>query len=410
MRKMIANAIQISKSAAEFSICTNTESFGSAACGFALVLSSRASAQEFAYAAEPAKKKFDTKIAELIAKYQSESKAVTAEYSAKIDELLKIATDKGNLENVLVYRAEKEWIEKGKSPTDTAASLKVVQVSRTAYEQKKKAASAGFDKAVKAAHAEYLTDLDLVVKDETKEGRLESAVKVKDLRKQVEKTLPPTSAAIDEGITDAVMADFAKARKAYTATVQEADKKLLAAIARELNEVNKSKATADQKQQEAAALNQAQELFTKKGYIPFAPRLRDDTIAYLKVLAQSDKQVESAYQKAEAQYTEAKNTAAAAALAAEMKKTRNPSVVADWDCEVPANKTKVRWTLYSDGRVTSPTSDKKIWHFDGKNFVLPPPEAKTPGGAWILTPGPSGMELTGRNSNNQIAKGKMKVD
>jgi hypothetical protein len=367
-------------------------------------------AQDFSFAAESAKKKFDAKVAELIAKYQAETKAVTAEYTAKLDELVKVAIDKGDLDKVLVYRAEKEWIEKSKSPTDTAASLKIVQPYRTAYELKKKTASAGFDKAVKSAHAEYLTDLDQVVKDETKEGRLESAVKVQGLRKKLEKAPLPSAAAIDEGIADPVMADFVKAKKAYMAATQEAEKKLLAAIARELNEVNKSKVAADQKQQEMAALNQAQDLFTKKGFIPFAPRLRDDSIAYLKVLAQSDKQVESAYQKAEAEYAEAKDTAAAAMLAAEMKKLGIKRVVADWDCEATSNKAKFKWTLYADGRVTSPTSDKKNWLFDGKNFVLPPPDAKAPGGAWTCTPGPSGMEFTGRNASGLIAKGKMKVD
>jgi hypothetical protein len=151
-----------------------------------------AAAQDFAIAAEPAKKKYDMKIEELRAKYQTELKVVTTEYRVKLDDLIKTATANGDLDKVLTFKAEKEWIEDGKLPKDTAASLKIMQAIRTAFELKKKTANANFEKGAKQAHADFLTDLDAVVKDETKEGRIESALKVRETRKEIEKSsMPP---------------------------------------------------------------------------------------------------------------------------------------------------------------------------------------------------------------------------
>jgi hypothetical protein len=161
----------------------------------AFVAFGQVSAQDFSIAAEPAKKKFDAKIQELSAKLSAEVKTVTADYAKKLEELIKAATEKGDLDKVLVYRAEKEWIEKDKAPTDTPVSLKLVQTMRTAFEAKKKVATAAYEKAAKAAQAELITDLDAIVKEETKAGRLESALKVRELKQEIEKTVPGTTTA-----------------------------------------------------------------------------------------------------------------------------------------------------------------------------------------------------------------------
>jgi hypothetical protein len=153
----------------------------------AWLVASQASAQDFSIAAEPAKKKFDAKVEELRAKLQTDIMAATTDYAAKLDEQIKAVTAKGDLDKVLIYKAEKEWIEKDKAPTDTPASLKLVQTMRTAYEAKKKLANASFEKARKAAQAELFADLDAIVKEETKAGRLESALKVRELKQELEK-------------------------------------------------------------------------------------------------------------------------------------------------------------------------------------------------------------------------------
>jgi hypothetical protein len=155
----------------------------------------RAAGQDFSLAAEPAKKKFDAKVEELRAKYRIEIKVADAEYTVKLNELIKIASANGDLEKVLAFKAEKEWIDDGKLPKDTAASLKLVQTMRSAYEVRKKAANANYDKGAKQAQAEFLTDLESVVKEETKEGRIESALKVRETKKEIEKAnLPPAVA------------------------------------------------------------------------------------------------------------------------------------------------------------------------------------------------------------------------
>jgi hypothetical protein len=161
----------------------------------AFVTIERAASQEIVLAAEPAKKKFDAKIEELRSKLQTEIKAAVTDYTAKLDEQIKAATAKGDLDKVLTYRAEKEWLETDKLPMDTPASLKLVQTMRTAFETKKKTATASFEKGSKAAQTELFADLDLIVKEETKAGRLESALKVRELKQELEKTAIATTPA-----------------------------------------------------------------------------------------------------------------------------------------------------------------------------------------------------------------------
>jgi hypothetical protein len=154
-----------------------------------------ATAQDFSTAAEPAKKKYDAKVEELRAKYQTDLKTTTAEYLAKLDETIKIVTARGDLDKVLIYKAEKEAVETDKPVADTPVSLKILQPIRAPYELKKKAVIASYEKGAKLAQTQLLTDLDAVIKEETKEGRLESALKVRDLKKEVEKApVPPADA------------------------------------------------------------------------------------------------------------------------------------------------------------------------------------------------------------------------
>ena len=74
--------------------------------GLAMAIAPQVAAEDFSYAAEPARKKFDAKVAELRAKYQMEVKATVADYTAKLDEAIKTATDKGDLDKVLAYKAD----------------------------------------------------------------------------------------------------------------------------------------------------------------------------------------------------------------------------------------------------------------------------------------------------------------
>jgi hypothetical protein len=165
-----------------------------AALGFGFAFSGDVAAQETSLAGEPAKKKFEAKVEELRAQYQTEIKAANTEYIEKLNELIKAATANGDLDKVLAFKTEKEWIEGGKPPAETPAAQKILLTFRTAFELKKKTANANFEKSAKLAQAEYLADLDSVIKDETKEGRIESALKVRDQRKEAEKASLPSVA------------------------------------------------------------------------------------------------------------------------------------------------------------------------------------------------------------------------
>jgi DNA-binding beta-propeller fold protein YncE len=157
-----------------------------AALGFMMAFTTPGVAQDFSLATEPAKKKFDSKIQAILEKHQEDKKATSEDYVKKLDELIETATTKGDLDKVLVFKAEKDRIESKKPPMDTAESLKVIQTYRVAYEAKKAASIVALEKAGKQAYADYIADLDALIKEETKERRLESALKVKELKKQVE--------------------------------------------------------------------------------------------------------------------------------------------------------------------------------------------------------------------------------
>jgi hypothetical protein len=164
----------------------------------------QAAAQDFSYAAEPAKKKFDATLEELRGKYQTDLKAASSDYVAKLDEAIKTASAKGDLDKVLIFKAEKERIESDKALMDTPDSLKVIQPFRGPFEVKKKAVLASFEKGAKLAQTQLLADLDAVVKEETKEGRIESALKVRDLRKEIEKATPAIPVAIKPSVKETV--------------------------------------------------------------------------------------------------------------------------------------------------------------------------------------------------------------
>ncbi|MDB5335701.1 MAG: hypothetical protein JWN70_1320, partial [Planctomycetaceae bacterium] len=103
----------------------------------------------------------------------------------------KTETAKGNLDKVLALKTERKRIEDGQ-PLARVVVPKYILTLRNSLETKVKAANTSYLKAAKVARNELLENLDQLVKDETKAGRIESAVAIRDTRKDLEKgNLPP---------------------------------------------------------------------------------------------------------------------------------------------------------------------------------------------------------------------------
>lgn len=168
-------------------------SFAVAVFAFGLASTVSADGPAVPEAAKTAHEKYEARMAEYRAKLVKDTKAAVTEYLTRLDEHIKAETAKGELERVLALKAERERVEKGLPTPEKETAPRAVLALRKAFETKTKAARANFEKTAKQVHAEFLTALDVVVKEETKAGRLDQALAVRTARKEFEKASPATS-------------------------------------------------------------------------------------------------------------------------------------------------------------------------------------------------------------------------
>lgn len=163
----------------------------SAALCLSLAVTGIADESEATKAVDSAKQRFEARLVELREQYGTDLKAAADDYLVKLDEQLKTETAKGNLDKVLALKTERKRIEDGQPPARTAAPKAILSL-RSSHESKLKSANSSYLKAAKVARNELLESLDQLVKDETKAGRIESAVAIRNTRKELEKaSLPP---------------------------------------------------------------------------------------------------------------------------------------------------------------------------------------------------------------------------
>lgn len=154
---------------------------------FILMTSIAASAEP--EAVDAAKRKFGIKMTELSVNYFKDLRDAKAEYLAKLEDVLRVETQKGDLDRVLTVKSEKARVE-GDKPAEKGIPPHMLQPARGVFDGKLVAARGNYERAAKAAHAAYLADLDGVVRDETKAGRLDGAIAVREFRKKLEKEVP----------------------------------------------------------------------------------------------------------------------------------------------------------------------------------------------------------------------------
>lgn len=142
--------------------------------------------------ANPPQQKFDTEIAHLRMLYDMEFKAFEADYLEKLDELLKAETNRGNLENVIALKEERERIQNHQDPMPKATINKIALTAQNTYLQKVRAAKVKFEKGAKQAKRDLLETIDDLIKSETKAGHIELALGLRNLKKDLEPRDLPT--------------------------------------------------------------------------------------------------------------------------------------------------------------------------------------------------------------------------
>jgi hypothetical protein len=152
--------------------------------------------------AAAAQTRYDAEIGDLLEKYSREATDAQAEYADKLDELIEAETDRGDLDRLLMLRAERKRLESGDladtaEPEEKTAPPRYVLLLRGSYASKMRAARAVYERAAKGVHADFLDDLEKLVREETQAGRIESAVAVRDWRAGFEKAGPPAPRIVE---------------------------------------------------------------------------------------------------------------------------------------------------------------------------------------------------------------------
>jgi hypothetical protein len=150
--------------------------------------------------------KFHAAVTKAQEKYDKAFAAAKINYIAKLDQQIKAATDIGELNSVIVLKAERERIENG-LPKPEGALPKPASLFLTEYNVHLKAALSGYNQEAKNAFTTFLIELDKLIRAETKANRLDSAVQIQSLKSAYEKTGVPAIEGVGLDLNDSTNAN-----------------------------------------------------------------------------------------------------------------------------------------------------------------------------------------------------------
>jgi len=138
----------------------------------------------------PCMDKFHATVTKAQDKFDKVFATAKTTYMAKLDQLIKSATDSGELSTVIALKAERERIENGQSKADGSLP-KSAALFLTDCNAHVRAALTIYNQEAKTAFKIFLGDLDKLISAETKSNRFESAVAIQSLKSAYEKSGVP---------------------------------------------------------------------------------------------------------------------------------------------------------------------------------------------------------------------------
>jgi len=146
-------------------------------------------------AAQAARQRYDTALSEADLMLDTKTAQANTEFLDRLDRQTEQSQAAGDLDAVVALRAQRQRAVAG----DMARIAKLPQPAinaRAAWEKSLENARGLFDIAARAAHQDFLKDLLEAEKSETKSGRIEAAVMVRNYRHLIEKAGPPERTAL----------------------------------------------------------------------------------------------------------------------------------------------------------------------------------------------------------------------
>ncbi len=160
-------------------------------------------------------------------------------------------------------------------------------------------------------------------------------------------------------------------------------------------------------------LKGAKEKFSASGTLPLPEVLLKPVDTFEHSLNSAKKEMEESFDKAISAASKMKLDEFAAELSSRKKtfeqnfdKRHPPRIVARW-LHVVGRKSRFQWDFASDGRIISPSADKRTWEINGRTLIIRTPSAKAPGGAWTdkCKISADGKSYTGRNQDKTEIQG-----
>lgn len=140
-------------------------------------------------AAESLREQYEADVSKLESAADEESVEAVTKYAKQLDDLITSRQAQGDLDAVLLLKQEREKVAKGDlSKSDKPAAT--VAKLRSGFDAALRKAVTSFDSRSKGLHTRFLDGLTTLEKAETKAGRLESAVALRNYRQAVAKTGP----------------------------------------------------------------------------------------------------------------------------------------------------------------------------------------------------------------------------
>lgn len=216
------------------------------------------------------------------------------------------------------------------------------------------------------------------------------------------------SLALTTSLVRAKDGELGKAQDAYKATVEKAEKVLVAAFEKNTDLIRQSSKKAEEKQRLIELLKAEKAAFEQHGWYPWSATSRPALVEFIRTRLAAEKALGEAFDKVIDAHTKAKEDTQAAAVLKLKKDALAPKLVARWEV------TGVTWTgkwvayLYSNGRYSEPDGNA-VWSYDRGVILLSQPEKGLPNNTKVLkwTIKDNGTELDEVGNNNSKSVGKL---
>lgn len=133
--------------------------------------------------------------------------AAKKRHAEQLDQLIEQAQSAGHLDDVLKLREEKGKIARSTRPVGTVSPSKAASARRV-YDETVRKTQLAFNRSAEMRFERFLTDLAAVEMDETKAGRIDAALKVRDYAKVSKKVGPAEFTFPENVLSDAAAGEW----------------------------------------------------------------------------------------------------------------------------------------------------------------------------------------------------------